>query len=59
MVISSINCSCRTYKYSYITTGPLLVVNLPDTNMKHHMVLAGLPLGFHVTLEDGRVLYVK
>ena len=25
MVISSINCSYRTYKYSYVTRGPLLV----------------------------------
>ena len=55
MVIGSMNCSYRTYKYSYVTTGPLLVLNLPDANMKHHMVLAGLALGFHVTLEDGKV----
>ena len=25
MVTSSINCSSRTYKYSYVTRGPLLV----------------------------------
>ena len=26
MVITSISCSYRTYKYSYVTRGPLLVV---------------------------------
>ena len=54
MVISSISCSHRTYKYSYVTRGPLLVVGDSSSVVYHSAVarrnnLQAETLSFEIT----------
>ena len=48
MVISSINCNYRTYKYTYVTRGPLLV---SLQRLAHTALVGALP---KTQLEPGQ-----